>query len=357
MPSDAPVLRLRVFPADHGDCLWIEFGTTNDVHHMLVDAGTDRCGKRLLKYIKDERRGEVHFDVFVVTHIDADHIGGALRLLDATDVKVSFGDIWFNGYAHLIPETVDAMGGVQGERLTTLLLEKRLPWNVAFDGKAVRLTSDGAVQRADLANGASATVISANQEQLLRVEKSWKDDCRKAGLDPRSPKPKQVAPDGYEAFGAPNVATLAASKFEEDTAPSNGSSIGLVFEYAQKRIVLLADAYPSVVLRGLDAMQPGVKFAADVVKLPHHGSKGNVSRELVERFATTSWVVSTSGAIFRHPDREAIARAIEYSQSPHLYFNYRSDFNGIWDNAGLKKKHGYTTDYGDGKKPQTIVIL
>jgi glyoxylase-like metal-dependent hydrolase (beta-lactamase superfamily II) len=37
----------------------------------------------------------------VVSHIDADHIGGVIELLEDTALGVSFGDIWFNGYRHL----------------------------------------------------------------------------------------------------------------------------------------------------------------------------------------------------------------------------------------------------------------
>src|SRR5258707_2117135 len=326
MPSDKPVFRLKVFPADHGDCLWIEHGTNNDLHHVLIDAGTDRTGKRLLKYIVDQHHGKVHFDLFVVTHIDADHIGGALPLL--ANAGVTFGDIWFNGYVHLKPDAVDAFGGVQGEKLTTLLLKrKNQAWNGAFQNKAVRLTHDGKNQKAQLKTGASLVVVSADEGQLVRVEKNWKEDCRKAGLDPKHRRPRENVPPGFERMGIPDVDALAESTFTEDTAPPNGSSIGLVFEFEKKCLVLLGDAYPSVVLKGLRALQPTGRFKADVVKLAHHGSRVNTSRELVERIDGESWDSSTSGAHFRHPDTVAVARLIVSATQPRLYFNYPTNVN------------------------------
>jgi beta-lactamase superfamily II metal-dependent hydrolase len=357
MSTDKRLFRLHVFPADHGDCLWIEHGTEKNKHHVLVDAGTDRTGKRLIKHIKEEHAGKVHFDLFVITHIDADHIGGALPLLGAADVRLSFGDVWFNGYVHLKPDAVDAMGGVQGEKLTTLLLRKKLSWNGAFKNKAVRLTPAGKTQQTKLKTGASVTVISSNQDQLVRLEKSWKEDCRKAGLDPKRRKPAQTAPEGFERMGIPDVTTLAESKFIEDTAAPNGSSIGLVFEFDGRRIVLLGDAYPSVVLSGIDAVQPKGRFKADVVKVAHHGSQGNTSKELIQRFEAESWVFSTSGAIFKHPDDEAVARTIKFASEPRLYFNYRSEHNDCWTNEALQKRHHYVVEYGDGKQRQTVVLI
>jgi beta-lactamase superfamily II metal-dependent hydrolase len=348
---------MHVFPADHGDCLWVEHGTEENIRNVLVDAGTDRGGKRLIKYIKNKHGGKVHFDMFAVTHIDADHVAGALPLLQAKGIDVTFGDVWFNGYVHLKPDTFDPMGGVQGEKLTTLLLRKKLSWNGAFTGKAIRLTSAGKPQQARLKTGASITVLSSDEERLMRLEKNWKEECREAGLDPKRRRPRQIAPKGFERMGVVDVDALAESEFEEDISPSNGSSIGIVFEFEKKRIVLLGDACPSVVLNGLGALQSEGKFKADVVKLAHHGSAGNTNKELIQRVEAKSWVFSTSGAIFNHPDDEAVARIIKYASEPRLFFNYRTDNNNYWENKTLQKQKHYSTEYGDGVKPLTISLI
>ena len=37
--------------------------------------------------------------------------------------------------------------------------------------------------------------------------------------------------------------------------------------------------------------------------------------------------------------------------NPTLHFNYRSDLNGFWEDAGLQDRYGYATEYpteGDG---------
>jgi hypothetical protein len=296
--------------------------------------------------------------LLVVTHVDADHIAGVLRLLETPNVQVTFSDIWFNGYVHLKPETMDAFGGVQGERLTTILRdpERRLPWNRLLERKAVRLNVDGTPKEAPLPDGAIMRVIAADEAQLVRLEPQWRKVCLEAGLVPSVASPPQL-PVGFEAFGPIDVPELAESKFREDDALANGSSIGLVFEFAGKRIALLGDAFPSVLMKGVDHLSPGARFRADVVKVAHHGSRNNTSAELVQRFDAEHWVFSTSGAIFKHPNREAVARTVYFSKGAHLWFNYRSDQTAEWDDDRLKKKHQYSTSYGDGERPLTVPLL
>ena len=55
----------------------------------------------------------------VITHIDFDHIGGVLSLLQDKDLGVTFHDIWFNGWRHLPGSGFEEFGPVQGEKLTT----------------------------------------------------------------------------------------------------------------------------------------------------------------------------------------------------------------------------------------------
>lgn len=84
------------------------------------------------------------------------------------------------------------------------------------------------------------------------------------------------------------------------------------------------------------------------VKVPHHGSKNNLSTDLVRKIACDTWLVSTNGSQFNHPDREAIARIVKYGgDHKDLVFNYKTEFNGVWDDDELRQTYGYTTTYPD----------
>ena len=105
---------IHMLAADHGDCLWIEYGNTDAPKRILIDAGTPGTYKKsLLPKIKKvvEEEGGCKFELFVITHIDADHIGGAFEFLKNTNMnKVSINDIWFNGYYHLSNNSPDFLG-------------------------------------------------------------------------------------------------------------------------------------------------------------------------------------------------------------------------------------------------------
>jgi hypothetical protein len=83
----------------------------------------------------------------------------------------------------------------------------------------------------------------------------------------------------------------------------------------------------------------------------HHASQNNVSTELISLLDCPRFLVSTNGNHFCHPDRQAIARIIKYGRArrrkPELHFNYRSEYNKVWERADLQEKYGFTTRYPD----------
>ena len=72
---------MTFFALDNADAILI---TTPDGRRVLIDAGTDKDGKNLVKRFKKE--GIDALDALIVTHFDKDHVGGADRVLDALDV-------------------------------------------------------------------------------------------------------------------------------------------------------------------------------------------------------------------------------------------------------------------------------
>ena len=83
----------------------------------------------------------------------------------------------------------------------------------------------------------------------------------------------------------------------------------------------------------------------DLFKLPHHGSKANVTNDLMARIKAKCYVFSSSGeGRSQHPNDQAVARVIAKSSGPRtLAFNYRNKRTELWDAAYLKNAHGYST--------------
>jgi hypothetical protein len=70
-------MKLTVFPSDHGDCLLLESGE----QRMLIDGGPGRAFKEYVLPALAKRRRAI--DCVYLSHIDHDHIGGLLALVDA----------------------------------------------------------------------------------------------------------------------------------------------------------------------------------------------------------------------------------------------------------------------------------
>lgn len=336
---------VTALPASFGDCLWIEYGNNDSPNVILIDAGPSvpQPLKRRLEAL--QARGGF-LELVVVTHVDADHITGVLTLLNNDFYGVSVRDLWFNGFRHLPGEVY---GEKQGERLTGLILEKEMPWNVAF-GNGPILVDDAADRYPEiqLPGGVKITLLSPDSTQLSKLKTRWIDVCGEADLFADMMPSTEYFGD-HESFGTgvPNVDALADTRFTEDDGVANGSSIAFALSYRDKRILCGADAFPSRLLRSLTALHGKSPYAFDVVKLPHHGSANNVSIDFVKAMACPQYLFSSSGARFKHPSKPAVARVIRHGRNPNLVFNYKSEFNELWDNPLVQANFPYTVEYGD----------
>lgn len=359
MPSQI-VFRLHALDADNGDCLWLDYGDAAKPHRILIDCGTTSTAKRLRPAMDLVAAAEPSHELLVITHVDSDHIAGALPLVEKARYLTQFKEVWFNGRMHLDPASqLEPFGAAQGERLTKALLSQKQRWNSTFAGHGCNLKEDGSPTTVDLPGGARVTVLSPTWSKLRALIPKWDKEVADAGLIPtfKPLKPKKV-PEGFELLGPPDVETLAKVPFEEDTSAPNGTSIALLLEYADKKVLLGADAHPSVLVDAITRLTGGSPLPVDVLKLPHHGSQGNVSKELLELVPCKTAVFSTTGAYHGHPDSVAVARVLKYSpRGVELVFNARSEFNEIWDSDALRGTWGYSTRYAKAREGITVQLL
>jgi len=343
------MFKITAFPASYGDSLWVEYGDEANPNIILIDAGPS-VPKPLKTRLEALAARGGHLELVVVTHVDRDHIGGMLKLLENNFYGVQVRDIWFNGFRHLpAPESLEVFGEKQGEQLTKLLLEKRFAWNVAVEGEGLMVTPQ-ACPSFVLPGGAKIILLSPDAAQLSRLRANWVKVCGEADL-----YADLVAATDYfggdgalEAFGAVaiDVPTLAAQAFKEDAAEANGSSIAFIIEYGGKRALLGADAYPSRILKSLERLEKS-PYRFDLVKVPHHGSENNISKEFVEVLECQRYLFCSDGAIYKHPSQPAVARVVQYGNCSHLLFNCRSRYSEVWDDQLLQSMYSYEAYYGN----------
>jgi hypothetical protein len=299
--------------------------------------------------------GAVFFDLAVVSHIDADHIGGMLPLFAGRDVKVTFGDIWFNGLPQLPdPGTSRSRSVAQGEELVSLLSGQagavKLPWNERFDRAAVMTRNDGdhlALAWPD--EGPTLTLLSPTPRRLEALRKVWTSELLRVQRGEAAELPSAEPPLPLDDLRA-----IAAIKTPRDQSEANGSSIAFLLEHAGRSCLLAADAFSPVLGNALTSLanaRDGRPIEVDVFKLPHHCSKKNVTTNLVEVAPARDYVVSTNGERFSHPDDIALARVLTAgSRKRTLWFNYRNAWTERWSDKALQDKYGFAARYPETPK-------
>jgi hypothetical protein len=341
------ILELEMLPAAEGDALLLSYGESNALRYILIDGGRRSTYKHLRERILEipvNGDGKRFFELLIVTHIDADHIEGIICLLQDEGLDCEFGDIWFNDWNHLEPlvmgEAPVHLGAEQGEFLGALLQELELPWNLKFSEGAVVLPPEpDALPTVDFPGGLRLTIVSPTVETLIDLREKWSSAIEAAGFQPGN------RDEALQQFADKAWAKLPLGLGDEsqsntlDHSEANGSSIAVLLDYEGVRLLLSGDAFPQVLRPSLDRWRTeqddeSALVSLDAFKLPHHGSKKNMTPQLMEIIECPTYLVSTSGARFHHPNTDAIKIVIDGHSGdakPELLFNYRSDDNEFWE--------------------------
>lgn len=363
-------MTIEVLPGGRGDCLWIECHRDDQrPWRLLFDGGMPGSWDSLRARIESVPTDERVIDLAVVSHIDADHIGGMLPLFGSDDLGVTFGDVWFNGLVHLSdPAAVGSDRGLvgvrsvsQGEKLAALLggsaAGPELPWNGFFEGGPVTTGEDAAFFQVHKPGWPAITLLSPSDHRLALLGKVWERELEKAyrgePAEPAAlPEPLAVLDD---------LDDLAATKTGNDGSVPNGSSIAFLLEHRGASCLLTGDAFHPVLDAALTTLvnhRGGTPIDIDVYKVSHHGSKGNIAPSLLAMTPARHYVLSTNGDRFNHPDDVGVARIVTAAPpDSSLWFNYANPRNARWNDPALRERYRYTAHYpAEGSAGVTIAV-
>ncbi|MBB3295452.1 beta-lactamase superfamily II metal-dependent hydrolase [Mitsuaria sp. BK045] len=367
----AEVFRIELLPARHGDCLLLSYGDAARPHRVLIDGGPigayGALSARLAALPEDQRE----LELLVITHVDGDHIEGCLKLLNHPELA-TFRDIWFNGWPHIAQELkepppaprqapsdeagIHQRSAMQGTEISVRIDGRQ--WNSAFEGAPVFVPATGPLPVRELPGGLRLTLLSPTLDKLVKLRTAWSRALERAEVDPANEAALRARLDGraaYRASGArlrptPDqmMSSAALALGPMDDAVANGSSIAVIAEYAGRRLALLGDAHAPTLAATLGRMAAATGAATlrlDAVKLAHHGSAANLSPDLLGRIECGTWLVSTDGSLFQHPDDEAIHAVVRQVPGARLLFNYRSARTAPWSEPAMRAAHGHQAFY------------
>ena len=237
----------------------------------------------------------------------------------------------------------------EGESLTSLLLGRNgrspIPWNLAFRGEAVMTNGHQQIREAPLSQDSPRiTLLSPTPEALANLRRVWEKTLRSA-LDGEREEAEEI---GERPSDLNDLETLARTDTSPDKSIPNASSIAFILEHRSVRCLFAADASPRILGAALTAFgnsRDGQAQSMDLVKLPHHGSKANVTSKLLALCPAAHYAVSTDGSARGHPHDIALARAVLCNSgfARSLCFNYATVSNQRWSNQPLTARYNFVT--------------
>lgn len=342
----AGALELEMLPARHGDALLLTWGPPGERHRLLVDGGPARAYGTVADRMA-QVAAEGGLDLLVLTHVDADHIEGTILLTNDRGVGLDIDEIWFNGPGQLS----DELSAAQGEMFAALVGAREIPFNRRFGGGAVVVRDDSPLPSREL-HGLVLTVLGPDVRALRRLRDVWNPTLDDEGLHftsadealaalrrRRSLTPDDAylaAPDDVTAAWVTDLATRPAPL---DDSVANASSIVLLAEYAGTSVLLTGDATAPGLVAGVRRLldeRGGDRWELGALKVPHHGSVRNLTRELLALAPADHYLFSSDGSRFGHPDAAGVARVLEFGRpGAELVFNYRTPQTLLWDDEAV----------------------
>lgn len=343
--SDDTGIEVIVFQAADGDCMLFR-GTGPSPFRILVDGGRGAVADPIKAFLRSLPETERTIDLFVITHIDADHISGALEIMRDNELNGLIQEVWFNYPGHPVRGEPIELSVAQGNEMVKLLLSKNTRWNTSFEKYAVTRSSTF-TNAHKLNERVKIEIVGPTDGAFKQLAKIWNKFEPVQRKELEAPLPRGIVALGGDSNDV-NVEAMAAEEYTPDTSVINASSICFVIEYGPLRALISSDSNSESLLLALkDQFGTIPKFS--FATIPHHGSARNVSREFGEKIQAEAWAISTNGSGHKHPNSASIARLLlglkARGDATVLLFNHSHFQTDMWDNTDLMNEYQYKTLY------------
>lgn len=373
-----PYIQIHMFGAGYGDAFLVSCVSEKKKINLLIDGGFYYTyDNEIRAVLQDMRKKGEKLDLFVITHIDADHIGGAIGLIAENGNAnkpniIQIDQVWHNSFRHLTESEIgdQSLEGAnkkvlldiikqnqstleqenskankapispkQGSTLAALLLAGEYNWNKY----PISLESSPNVH---ISEDVHLTILSPTKAKLELLRNKWHRKLCSYGFSGKLKQnplfddaveylslveERQGRGKGKRPMGSSvkNWEGYKEEDFEEDKNPINGSSIAFELEYAGKHVLFLGDSHPSVIIESLKSL-PKYNvhpYLFDAIKISHHGSKGNTNPDLLKFLDSRRYLISTNGSRYNHPDHATLINLVDREEHLHrtLFFNYETE--------------------------------
>jgi beta-lactamase superfamily II metal-dependent hydrolase len=324
-------MKIESLQASKGDCYFLTWNHDDKEHRIIIDCGI----KGTYRFIKQKLISENKVDGIFITHIDYDHIGGLLQMVDDSNCPVDFNfPVYINTPELIIANNESGMVHYgHGSSLEDSLNKKNI------DKKAI-YTSLYPEDTLDI-HGLKLTILSPNLEILNKLKDEWTKTSIYEKYQRDSEVDGKVSTDttGLRDYNEIINSVEDLHVWNEDLI--NSSSMAFLLDKDDVRILFLGDSNPLIVEKALKdkGYSATNRLKVNFVKISHHGSKFNTSKKLLSMIDCDKYFISTNGAgPYYHPHRETIIKIAEYSR------RNKEVFLSIYTNYELKKDRFITPE-------------
>lgn len=312
---------------------------------LVIDGGNQDSGAELVKLIRTHY-GTNRVNHVLNTHPDADHASGLRVVLEEMEV----GALWMHQpWAHS-PHILNAF---DDGRITTQSLGRRIEEAL----RAAKGVYDLAVEKRvpvfepfQGSNIGGLLVLSPSRTQyqaLLPHFRSTPETSISSPLPSSRGGIAALLAEAMAKFVPATPLTEDAALGRKATAAENESSVVLFGRFDEERILFTGDA-------GTVALNGAAQFAASVglslqglrvMQAPHHGSRNNLSAEVLRKISARFAFVSVAAKSTTHPRRSvtnALQRrgtAVYATQGTGLRFEYNVPARPGWGPANAVPWH------------------
>lgn len=380
-----PECTLEIIKAFEGDCFFLSFTFENRSFNMMIDSGPSKCWNGELRAFLDNLNSiGKRIDVLLITHIDSDHIGGALKLFAEEKYSKMVDEVWYNGlpqitnavssstsateeraFLHLqsmhyynAEEPNGPISVKQAQSLSNLLRAKHIPVNIPANGSAITSLTN----TVHLSDDFRIDFLLPKPIRLQELKTKFKVELYKVGsCDNFSTTPSAELAFEYTMLdenpqsdfvvpisqNIPNIMRLQEWAFSEsnaDKSKTNASSVAICINFYGKKLLFLGDANSEDICDALADWSAGTnqELFFDVVKLPHHGASGN-NLDMLNLLDAHLFLLSTDGAKFSHPSKETVAKIVSRptDTTRHLVFNYCNSIYNLFSETNMQRQYNY----------------
>ena len=366
----------KTFESGAGDCLFLILRDeqVGDSFHIMVDCNV--LTPEIKHFIYSELGSKI--DTLIITHIDADHTNGIVKLLrDIESEHLQINQILFNGFQpqtdnpqplndeirkkldaamKFLPPIVDEnnhkTNGVDAACLVTEI-NKKQQWKDVWRKTPILAGETIALSEAKWGRLRFLSPTQNSIDKLLHEVKL--EYARKLGVAP--PKQDFENQDKYfelmlrlsnlrkrptiikKTRGLVITKDVMVKYAEIDAdenavTPANKASLAFYWEStdSSKRVLMMGDAIPSQILSQLNEIYEGT-MQFEAVKISHHGSKNNTSISLLNKISSEHYFI-TGGKSSEGPHIETIARIAilntnQERSNCNLHYNHTLDIE-LW---------------------------